>query len=83
MPQDHFENLNSEELYKLILNNISELIGILEPNHDFKFEFINENVYKKKLQFTNKDLIGKSFLKIVPREFRNDIISFVPTRLFH
>ncbi len=77
MKPDHFKDYDSEEIYQLILNNINELIGILEPDHDFKFIFINENVYKKILQFTNEDLIGKSFLKIVHREYRNDIIKIL------
>ncbi|MBY9005232.1 MAG: PAS domain S-box protein [Candidatus Lokiarchaeota archaeon] len=65
MKSNNIETNKSEEIYQLILDNIDELIGILNPYKKFNFEFINENVFEKILKYTKKDLIGRSFFDII------------------
>ena len=48
--------------YPLILENVNDLVCILEPDYDYKFQLINENTYSSILGYSSKDLIGKSFL---------------------
>ena len=50
--------INSENLFKLVSENSSDLIAIL--NDEFKFEYINSGVHKKLTGYIEKDLIGKT-----------------------
>ncbi len=52
-----------EEKYRLITENASDLIYIL--NEKFKLEFINEKVHKKILGYTKDEVIGKDAIKFV------------------
>ena len=56
----------SEEKYRLISENANDLIGVL--NRKFKYEYINKQTFLQVLGYTNKDLIGKSFLKFIHPE---------------
>ena len=51
--------------YPLILENVNDLICILEPDYDYKFQLINENTYKNILGYSSTDLIGEPFLNYV------------------
>ena len=77
MKPEKLEIKDSKEIYELILSNIDELIGILDPEDDFKFEFINENAFKNTLSFNKADLIGKSFLKIIHSNYVNNIVKLL------
>ncbi|MFX1257765.1 MAG: PAS domain S-box protein [Promethearchaeota archaeon] len=58
----------SEEKYRLILENANDLICIL--NHKFKFEYINEQTFLKVLGYSNDDLIGKAPVEFIhPDDF--------------
>lgn len=48
----------SEEKYKLILENANDLITII--NENFKHEYINEKAYFELLGYSKEDLIGKT-----------------------
>ena len=48
--------------YPLILENVNDLICIVEPDYDYKFQLINESTYVNILGYSSKDLIGESFL---------------------
>ncbi len=52
----------SEEGYRLITENINDLIAIL--NEDYKYEYINEPIHQKSRGRSNKDLIGTSPIDI-------------------
>ncbi len=53
----------SEERYRLISENTSNLISIL--NDKFEYEFINEQAYMNILGYTSKDILGKNCLDLV------------------
>ena len=53
----------SEEKYRLIIENINDLISII--GLQFKFEYINENSLTKLLGYTSKEVIGRSCLDFV------------------
>ncbi len=58
----------SEEKYRLITENANDLIDIIDK--DFKIEYINEEVHKKILGYSKKDLIGKLAINFVhPDDF--------------
>ncbi|MFW9876677.1 MAG: PAS domain S-box protein [Candidatus Thorarchaeota archaeon] len=60
----------SDDKFKLISENINELISIIDINQ--KIEFINKIPYLKKLGYHEKDLIGKSWLNLVhPGDLEN------------
>jgi PAS domain S-box-containing protein len=54
---------DSEEKYRLITENIYDLIGILDKN--FKYEFLNEETFLRVLGYSSADLIGKTALNFV------------------
>ncbi len=58
---------------RLIWENFNDLIIVAEPMEDFKIEYINEDSFKHKLGYTNKDLIGKSFLKFI---YSDDLLKY-------
>lgn len=53
----------SEEKYRLIIENANDLITIL--NSKYESEFINEKIYLKLLGYSEEDLVGKSALEFV------------------
>ena len=57
-----------EEKFKLVTENVNELILIV--NHDYKIEFINKIPHLNILGYTDEDLNGKSWLKLVHVEDR-------------
>ncbi len=65
----------SEEKYRLITENANDLISILDKR--YKYEYVNEQTYKKILGYSKKELIGNSALKLIHTEdFTNFIKSF-------
>lgn len=53
----------SEEKYRLITENINDLIYIMDRN--FQFTYINEKAFKRELGYTKEDLIGENTMKNV------------------
>ncbi len=53
----------SEEKYRLISENANDLISVI--NDKYEIEYINEQVYKRTLGYSNEDLIGKTALNII------------------
>ncbi|NHI92234.1 MAG: PAS domain S-box protein [Candidatus Lokiarchaeota archaeon] len=47
----------SEEKYRLISENINDLLAIINENNEF--EFINEEIFQKYLEYNETDLLGK------------------------
>ncbi|MFX1427797.1 MAG: PAS domain S-box protein [Promethearchaeota archaeon] len=62
----------SEEMYRLISENANDLIRVL--NERFEFEYINENVHKRLLGYSIKDLRGKTHLPFLHPEDRRHAI---------
>ncbi|MFX1586992.1 MAG: PAS domain S-box protein [Promethearchaeota archaeon] len=54
---------DSEEKYRLITENVYDLIAILDKN--FKYEFLNEETFLRVLGYSSADLIGKSALNFI------------------
>jgi len=50
---------------QLIWESLNDLIVVVEINNNNNIKYINEEVYKSILGYTRKDLIGKSFKKII------------------
>jgi len=50
---------------QIFLENIDLLVGIVNPNNKFEFEFVNEHIYINLLGYTSKELIGESFLNLL------------------
>ena len=58
-----------EEKFKLITENVNELISIV--NEDYKIEFINKVPHLNVLDYNEEDLNGKSWLKLVhPKDLK-------------
>ena len=56
----------SEEKYRLISENAYDLIGIF--NTKLRYEYINEQAFKRDLGYTKNDIIGKSALQFIHPE---------------
>ncbi len=69
MDSQFIKTYDMNYISQLILTEIDELIAILNPEYDFKFEFINNKAYNKYLNYKGTDLIGESFLKIIDQEY--------------
>ena len=65
----------SEEKYRLITENANDMIAII--NKQFKLEFTNENTVKKKLGYSNDEILDKYILDFVhPDDIQKAIKSF-------
>ncbi|MHA1376924.1 MAG: PAS domain-containing sensor histidine kinase [Candidatus Helarchaeota archaeon] len=65
----------SENRYRLITENANDLIAILDES--LKFEYINENSYKKILGYTYDDLVGKSAITFIhPKDLETAVTNF-------
>ncbi|NVM19394.1 MAG: PAS domain S-box protein [Candidatus Lokiarchaeota archaeon] len=53
----------SEENYRLISENANDLISVF--NDKFNFEYINENLHKNLMGYSNNDLIGKNGIILI------------------
>ncbi len=51
------QDLNSQNLFKLVAEDTTDLIAIL--NDESKFEYVNSKAHKKLTAYTEEDLIGK------------------------
>ena len=58
--------IDSEEKYRLIIENINDLISIVDFN--FKFEYINDLTALKLLGYLKEEIIGRSCLDFVHPE---------------
>ncbi len=65
-----YELKTSEERYKNIVENASELIMRLDPV--WKFIFVNKT-FSLLLKYDEKDLFGRDFFSLIPKEFREKI----------
>ena len=75
MESKHSKNSLSKDQYQFLLNNIDELIGIISPEYPFVIELINEDVYYKRLKYSQEELIGSSFLKIIGPSSKQKVIN--------
>jgi PAS domain S-box-containing protein len=64
---------NSEDRYKLILENINELVIIINGN--LEFEYINEEAFTKLLAYKSKAIIGKSCLDYIHEEDKESVLN--------
>lgn len=56
---------------------IDDLISVVDLDNEFRLDFINEQNYQNLLGYSNKDLIGKSFLSILhPDDINKAIKAF-------
>jgi PAS domain S-box-containing protein len=59
---------NFIENYKIIIENIHDLICIVGNKHPYDITFINKTSFLKELDYTNDELIGQSILSIIHPE---------------
>ena len=62
----------SEEKFKLILDNVNDLISII--NENLQFEYINKKPFLKLLGYTYDELIGKNAIDFVHPDDREGIL---------
>lgn len=75
-----YKNLElSEETYRVISEHANDLIAVF--NEKLRFEFINEEVHKRVLGYSKKDLMGKPFLKFIHPDNANEIANLIKERL--
>ncbi|MBY9008998.1 MAG: PAS domain S-box protein, partial [Candidatus Lokiarchaeota archaeon] len=67
----------SKEKYRLMIENINDLISIIDQL--FKFEYVNENTLKNLLGYTSKEIIGRSYLDFVHPEDKDRAIETLTT----
>jgi len=53
----------SEEKYRLISENVNDLISVMDKN--MKYEYINEETTKRILGYSNEDMLGKKAIKFL------------------
>jgi len=53
----------SEQKYRLITENLNDLIGII--NDQFKFEYFNEKILRELSGFSSKERIGKNLFELI------------------
>ena len=58
-----FQDLDSQYLFKLVSEDATDLIAIL--NDKSKFEYVNSKAHKKLTGYTEKDLIGKIAIDLI------------------
>ena len=68
----------SEEKYRLIIENINDLIMIIDQQ--FQIEYINEEMVYKLLGYQNSELIKKSSLDLIHPEERERLIDLLRNR---
>ena len=70
-------NFEFKKRDQLIWESLDDLIVVVEINNNNNVEYINEEVYKSILGYTRKDLIGKSFKKIIHSSDLNKFQDFI------
>ncbi len=65
----------SEERYRLIMDNLNELIAVI--NEKYEFEYVNENVLTRIMGYTKEDMIGMNVLNLLhPEDLKKAIKTF-------
>jgi PAS domain S-box-containing protein len=62
----------SEENYRLISENINDLISVFDTK--FRFEYMNEKIHKKIMGYNKEDLIGTNGIDLVHPEDREKVL---------
>ena len=63
---------DSERIYRLISENIIDLIEII--NKDFKIEYFNKEAHSNLLNYSKEDLIGKNISDLIFSKDRDKTI---------
>jgi PAS domain-containing protein len=62
----------SEEKYRLISENMNDLISVFDTK--FKFEYINEKIHTKLMGYTKDDLIGTNGINLIHPDEREFVL---------
>ncbi|MFX1445615.1 MAG: PAS domain S-box protein, partial [Promethearchaeota archaeon] len=65
------------EKYRVIIENVNDLICIIDRNHPYKIKFINETIFSSVLNYSNEDIIDKSLLTYIHPEDSKDFKKFL------
>ncbi|MFW9866347.1 MAG: PAS domain S-box protein [Candidatus Thorarchaeota archaeon] len=68
-----YELRDSEEKYRLLAENVNDIVTII--NEKGRVEYINEEVHKKIMGYSSKDIIGKTVFKLIHPEDREKMDS--------
>ena len=66
------ESFELIEKYRVIIENVNDLICIADQDHPYKIKFINETIFLSLLNYSNKDLVENSILNYIhPEDFKD------------
>ena len=71
------EPLELIEKFRLIIENVNDLISIIDQEHPFNIKFINEQTFLNLLDYSNKDLLNKSILDYIHPDDVKKVIKFL------
>ncbi|TFG06493.1 MAG: PAS domain S-box protein [Promethearchaeota archaeon] len=61
------------EIYKIIVDNVNELVSIIEKDHPFRIEFVNNQTFSRFLNYSDGELVSKSFLDLLHPQDKDKI----------
>ena len=67
------ESFELIEKYRVIIENVNDLICIVDQDHPYKIKFINETIFLSLLNYSNKDLVDKSKLLLEKVRKNHDV----------
>ena len=66
------ESFELIEKYRVIIENVNDLICIIDQDHPYKIKFINETIFLSLLNYSNEDLVENSILNYIhPEDFKD------------
>jgi len=66
------ESFELIEKYRVIIENVNDLICIIDQDHPYKIKFINETIFLSLLNYSNEDIVDKSILNYIhPEDFKD------------
>ncbi len=71
------ESFELIEKYRVIIENVNDLICIVEKDHPYKIKFINETIFLSVLNYSNEDLIDNSILNYIHPEDLKEFEKFL------
>jgi len=65
------------EKYRVIIENVNDLVCIIDRDHPYKVKFINETIFLSILNYSNEDIIDNSILIYIHPEDSKDFEKFL------
>ncbi|TFG29037.1 MAG: PAS domain S-box protein, partial [Promethearchaeota archaeon] len=71
------EPLELIEKYRLIIENLNDLVCIINQEAPYKIKFVNEHIVLSLLHYSNRELIDKSILEYIHPDDVKSVIKFL------